>query len=183
MPSRRNSTEERSSAARTMPRLERNINAILKRREEDERGRRAHDRVAQAITNFAGSMTFVGLHVLAFGAWIALNLELVPGVPVFDPTFAVLAMVASVEAIFISTFVLISQNRMAERDDERSDLNLQISLLAEQEATQLLTLLREIADRLGVKVDGEEDIRELTKEITPEEVLNRLEDQKVRSGD
>lgn len=68
-------------------------------------------------------------------------------------------------------------------DDERSDLNLQISLLAEQEATQLLTLLREIAARLGVKVDGEEDIRELTKEITPEEVLNRLEDQKVRSGD
>lgn len=183
MASRRNSAEERASAARTMPRLERNINAILKRREEDERARRAHDRVAQAITKFAGSMTFVGLHVLAFGAWIAVNLGLVPGVPVFDQTFAVLAMVASVEAIFISTFVLISQNRMAEKDDERSDLNLQISLLAEQEATQLLALLREIAARLDVKVDGDEDIRELTKEITPEEVLNRLEDQKVRSGD
>ncbi|KKA11793.1 hypothetical protein VP03_22355 [Sinorhizobium meliloti] len=183
MASRRNSAEERASAARTMPRLERNINAILKRRAEDERGRRAHDRVAQAITNFAGSMTFVGLHVLAFGAWIAVNLGLVPSVPVFDPTFAVLAMVASVEAIFISTFVLISQNRMAEKDDERSGLNLQISLLAEQEATQLLALLGEIAARLGVKVEGEEDIRELAKEITPEEVLNRLEDQKVRSGD
>lgn len=72
---------------------------------------------------------------------------------------------------------------MAEKDDERSDLNLQISLLAEQEATQLLTLLREIAGRLGVKVDGEEDIRELSKEVTPEEILNRLEDQKVRSGE
>lgn len=166
-----------------MPRLERNISAILKRREEEERGRHAHDRLAQAITTFAGSMTFVCLHVLVFGAWIAANLGLVPYVPVFDPTFAILAMVASVEAIFISTFVLISQNRMAEKDDERSDLNLQISLLAEQEATQLLTLLREIAGRLGVQVDGEEDIRELAKEVTPEEILNRMEDQKVRSGE
>ncbi|MDX0541727.1 DUF1003 domain-containing protein [Sinorhizobium medicae] len=174
---------EQRSAARTMPRLERNISAILKRREEEERGRHAHDRLAQAITTFAGSMTFVCLHVLVFGAWIAANLGLVPNVPVFDPTFAILAMIASVEAIFISTFVLISQNRMAEKDDERSDLNLQISLLAEQEATQLLTLLREIAGRLGVKVDGEEEIRELSKEVTPEEILNRLEDQKVRSGE
>jgi len=82
-----------------------------------------------------------------------------------------------VEAIFISTFVLISQNRMAANDDKRADLNLQISLLAEQEATRLLTLVSAIAERLQVKTPADGDVGELATEITPEEVLRRLEKQ------
>ncbi|WP_026620957.1 putative membrane protein (plasmid) [Ensifer sp. WSM1721] len=160
-----------------MLRLDRNINAILKQRQEDERNRTVQDKIAEKITNFAGSMTFIYLHVLIFGSWIAANLGLVPNVPVFDPTFAILAMVASVEAIFISTFVLISQNRMAADDDKRADLNLQISLLAEQEATKLLTLVSAIANRLEVKTVADESVGELAAEITPEEVLRRLEKQ------
>ncbi|WP_373414055.1 DUF1003 domain-containing protein [Ensifer aridi] len=160
-----------------MLRLDRNINAILKQREEDERNRTVQDKIAQRITNFAGSMTFIYLHVLIFGSWIAANLGLFPNVPIFDPTFAILAMVASVEAIFISTFVLISQNRMAANDDKRADLNLQISLLAEQEATQLLTIVSAIADRLQVKTPADEDVGDLATEISPEEVLRRLEKQ------
>ncbi|MCA1369623.1 DUF1003 domain-containing protein [Bradyrhizobium sp. BRP14] len=160
-----------------MLRLDRNINAILKQRQEDKRNRTVQDKIAEKITNFAGSMTFIYLHVLIFGSWIAANLGLVANVPVFDPTFAILAMVASVEAIFISTFVLISQNRMAADDDKRADLNLQISLLAEQEATKLLTLVSAIANRLEVKTVADESVGELAAEVTPEEVLRRLEKQ------
>jgi uncharacterized membrane protein len=76
---------------------------------------------------------FVYLHLAVFGVWILINLGLVPGVGLFDPSFVILAMVAAVEAIFLSTFVLISQNRMAASDAKRAELDLQISLLAEHD--------------------------------------------------
>jgi uncharacterized membrane protein len=82
-------------------------------------------RVADAIIGFTGSMRFVYLHLVLFGLWILVNLGLVPGAPEFDPSFVILAMVASVEAIFLSTFILISQNRMAAAADKRADLDLQ----------------------------------------------------------
>ncbi len=157
-------------------RLDRNIRAILKQREDAERNKSVQDRVSERITNFAGSLRFIFLHLFLFGIWIVVNLGFLPIVPVFDPTFATLAMVASVEAIFITTFVLISQNRMAANDAKRADLNLQVSLLAEQEATQLLTLVSAIADRLDVKTDVDDAIDELATEITPEQVLDRLEE-------
>lgn len=161
------------------PRLDRNIRAVLKQREDDERKRTAQDRISQHITSFAGSLKFLYLHILGFGAWIVVNLGLLPGAPIFDPTFAMLAMVASVEAIFITTFVLISQNRMARDDAKRADLNLQISLLAEQEATRLLALVSAIAERLDVKTGVDDAIDELAMEITPEQVLHRLDEREA----
>lgn len=80
----------------------------------------------------------------------------------------VLAMVASVEAIFISTFVMISQNRMAEADDKRADLNLQISLLAEHETTQLLSIVTAIAEKLGLDLAQKQEIAELQEDVTPD---------------
>ncbi len=165
--------------AEATPRLDRNIRAVLKQRADDERNRTAQDRISQHITNFAGSLKFLYLHILAFGTWIVVNLGLLPGVPVFDPSFAMLAMIASVEAIFITTFVLISQNRMARDDAKRADLNLQISLLGEQEATRLLALVSAIAKRLDVKTDVDDTIDELATEITPEQVLHRLDEREA----
>jgi uncharacterized membrane protein len=75
-----------------------------------------------------------------FGLWIVANLGWIPGVPKWDESFVVLAMWASVEAIFLSTFVLIGQNRMQAAADNRADLDLQISLLAEHEVTKLTTV-------------------------------------------
>jgi uncharacterized membrane protein len=92
----------------------------------------------------------------------------------------ILAMVASVEAIFISTFVLISQNRMAEADDKRADLNLQICLLAEHETTELLTLVSAIADRLGVEIATREELEELKEQVRPEDVLDEIEEKMQR---
>jgi uncharacterized membrane protein len=157
------------------PVLERNIRALQLRRQREEKEATAEERIAEAITRFTGSMRFVYLHLAFFGFWIVANLGLVPGVPAWDPSFVVLAMVASVEAIFLSTFVLISQNRMAAVADKRADLDLQISLLAEHEVTRLVTLVSGIADRMGVKTEADSDLEEITEDVAPEAVLDELE--------
>jgi uncharacterized membrane protein len=153
--------------------VERNIHALLERRRSEQQRRSVQDRIADAVTAFAGSMRFVYLHLFLFGLWILLNLGWTPGLE-FDPTFVVLAMFASVEAIFLSTFVLITQNRMAAQADRRADLDLQISLLAEHEITRLITLVGAIAERLGVEASDPE-LPELKKDVRPEQVLDRIE--------
>lgn len=119
-------------------------------------------------------MRFVYLHLTVFGLWIVINLGWLP-VPRFDPSFVILAMVASVEAIFLSTFVLISQNRMAALADKRAELNLQISLLAEHEITRLLTLVTAMADKLEIADARNPALHELAQDIMPETVLDRIE--------
>jgi uncharacterized membrane protein len=157
------------------PVLERNIRALQLRRQREEKDATIEERIAEAITRFTGSMRFVYLHLTFFGFWIVANLGLVPGVPAWDPSFVVLAMVASVEAIFLSTFVLISQNRMAAAADKRADLDLQISLLAEHEVTRLVTMVSGIADRMGVETEADAELEEITQDVAPEAVLEELE--------
>lgn len=157
--------------------LARNIRTLQQRRKRDEVGATLEQRVAGAITRFTGSMRFVYLHVAIFGAWIIVNLGLVPGLAKFDPSFVVLAMVASVEAIFLSTFILITQNRMSAAAEKRAELDLQINLLAEHEITKLVAMLSAVADRLGVKTDVEHEVRELKEDVAPETVLDKIEDE------
>jgi uncharacterized membrane protein len=157
------------------PVLERNIRALQLRRQREEKEATVEERLAEAITRFTGSMRFVYLHLVIFGFWIVANLGWIPGVPAWDPSFVVLAMIASVEAIFLSTFVLISQNRMAAAADKRADLDLQISLLAEHELTRLVTLVSAIADRMGVRTEADADLDEITQDVAPDAVLDELE--------
>jgi uncharacterized membrane protein len=164
------------------PVLERNIRALQLRREREEKGATAEERIAEAITRFTGSMRFVYLHLAFFGFWIVANLGWLPGVPSWDPSFVVLAMMASVEAIFLSTFVLISQNRMAAAADKRADLDLQVSLLAEHEITRLVTLVSGIAARMGVRTEADADLDEITQDVAPEAVLDEIEAAEPRAG-
>ena len=157
------------------PVLTRNIQALERRRRRDEQEATAEERIAEAITRFTGSMRFVYLHLAFFGFWIVANLGWLPGVPAWDPSFVVLAMIASVEAIFLSTFVLISQNRMAAAADKRADLDLQVSLLAEHEVTKLATLVAGIAERMGVRTEADEELDEITQDVAPEAVLDEIE--------
>ena len=156
--------------------LERNINALSERRKREETDATAQEKLAEAITRFTGSMLFVYIHLAIFGFWIIANLGWIPGVPRWDESFVVLAMWASVEAIFLSTFVLISQNRMQAAADKRADLDLQISLLAEHEITKLATLVAAIADRIGVRTDIDEELDEITRDVAPEAVLDEIEE-------
>ena len=155
--------------------LERNIQALSERRKRDEVQATLQERVAEAITRFTGSMVFVYLHLAFFGFWIIANLGWIPGVPQWDDSFVVLAMWASVEAIFLSTFVLISQNRMQAAADKRADLDLQISLLAEHEITKLATLVSAMAEHMGVQTDMDQELSEIQQDVAPEAVLDEIE--------
>lgn len=120
-------------------------------------------------------MTFVYIHLIVFGLWIIINLGWT-SLPAFDPTFVILAMFASVEAIFLSTFVLITQNRMAAQADRRADLDLHISLLAEHEVTRLITLVSAMAERMGIEpAVNKPELAELEKDVDPEKVLEKIE--------
>ncbi len=157
------------------PVLDRNIRALLERRSREERRKSWEERFADRITRFTGSMRFVYIHVLLYGAWIAWNLPFT-GLPRFDPSYVVLGMVASVEAIFLSTFILISQNRMKAIADQRADLDLQVNLLSEHEITHLIRLTKAIAERLGIEESESPELRELVRDVHPEKVLERIED-------
>jgi uncharacterized membrane protein len=160
--------------------VERNIEALLARRKAEERQLSFQERIAERITSFTGSMKFVWLHVIVYGLWIAINLGAIPFIPKFDPTFVILAMEASVEAIFLSTFILITQNRMMAQADKRADLNLQISLLAEHEITRLIKVISEIGERMHVQAAQHPELRELKEDIQPERVLDTIEEEERR---
>ena len=155
--------------------LERNIAVLRRRRKAEEANATREQRLADAITRFSGNMHFVYLHVLLVGAWVAINLGVVPGLPRFDPTFVILATWASVEAIFLSTFVLISQNRASSAAERRANLDLQISLLAEREITRVMRLTSAMADHLGVSVASDPELTELQRDVVPEAVLDAIE--------
>ena len=159
--------------------LARNIRMVENRRNRDEAAASFEERFATGITRFTGSMRFVYLHLFVFGFWILINLGVVPTIPKFDPTFGILAMAASVEAIFLSTFILISQNRMAAAADKRADLDLQINLLAEHEVTKLVALMSAVAAEVGAKVEIDpEVVEELKQDVAPEAVLDEIEGKK-----
>jgi len=162
--------------------LARNIHTLDERRQREEARATVQERLAERITRFTGSMPFVYIHLALFGFWIIANLGLVPGVPTWDPSFVILAMWASVEAIFLSTFVLISQNRMAAAADKRANLDLQISLLAEHEVTKLATLVAAIAERLEVRTGIEGELDEIAQDVAPEAVLDEIEQTESRTG-
>lgn len=161
----------------------RNIQALLERRQQENQRKGRQDRLADAITRFTGSMTFVYLHLGVFGLWIVINLGWLPVVERFDPSFVVLAMVASVEAIFLSTFVLISQNRMTALADKRADLDLQVSLLAEHEITHLIQLVTAMARRMGLEESRNPELAELARDVAPEKVLDEIELHEQRYSD
>jgi uncharacterized membrane protein len=155
--------------------LRRNIDALRRRREHEEANAGAQERIANAITRFTGSMRFVFVHLILYGFWILANLGWVPGIEPWDPTFVILAMVASVEAIFLSTFILITQNRMAALADRRAELDVQISLLAEAEITKLVELVSEIAQRMNVPAAEQPEVKEMKRMVAPEAVLDAIE--------
>lgn len=160
--------------------LERNIQSLLEKRREDEKLKSLEDRIAYAITRFTGSMRFVYLHLCMYGLWIVVNLGWTP-LPKFDPTFVVLAMVASVEAIFLSTFVLISQNRMAQQEDRRAELDLQVSLLSEHEVTRLVEMVSAMAARMGIEASRDPELSELKQDVHPVDVMEKIDEEHRRS--
>jgi len=164
--------------------VRRNVLALLEARARFEHRKGVQEKIADAVTAFTGSLVFVLIHALLFGGWILVNLGVIPGVEPFDPfPFVMLAMIASVEAIFLATFVLISQNRMAALTDKRADLDLQINLLAEHEITKLIELVDEIARHVGARRYTDPRVEELKRDVRPEQVLDEIERIEQKRGE
>lgn len=154
--------------------VERNIRTIIQLRLKAARERSLQDRIADAITAYSGRMLFVYVHIGWFGLWILLNTGRL-GVPPFDPfPYGLLTMIVSLEAIFLSTFVLLSQNRLSEEVEHRANLGLQIGLLTEHELTRVVQMLDTIQDKMGIKNDAGE-LADLEMETRPEDVLAEID--------
>ena len=122
--------------------------------------RDVEDKLADGITTFAGNMKFVYFHAIWFGIWIAAGLGLWGAGYEFDRfPFGLLTMIVSLEAIFLSTFVMISQNRSAQKSDIRSQLDYETDLQAEKEIGIIMRTLVRVAEKQGV------DIADLTAEM------------------
>ena len=161
--------------------IERNIRTIIDLRRKAANRRNVEDRVSDLITDVSGRMVFVYVHVVWFGLWIVLNTGLL-GFKAFDPfPYGLLTMIVSLEAIFLSTFVLISQNRMNALAESRADLDLHIGLLNEHETTRVLQMLDAIQTKLGIENHIESDLADLEMETKPEDVLAEIERLQQRS--
>jgi uncharacterized membrane protein len=155
--------------------IDRNVSKLIERRDLERRRATFHERLADAMARFVGSFSFVYLHLVIFGTWIVINTGVLP-LPRFDPSLVILAMVASVEAIFLSTFVLITQNRMSREAEKRAELDLQISLLSEHEITRLIALVGALAEKAGIEPPHGDELNELKQDVAPEQVLDRIEE-------
>jgi uncharacterized membrane protein len=153
-----------------------NIRAIVEIEQRAARQATRSERISDAISGFAGSMTFVIIHVTGFTAWAGWNV-LAPPSWQFDPyPFGLLTLIVSAEAVLVSTFVLIAQNRIARQSSARDNLDLQIDLLAEQEMTMVLRMLRRVSDRLGIAPETEDAARtqRLSEPTDVQEVMETI---------
>lgn len=155
--------------------VSRNIRQIREAERELERGETTALRLAAIASGFLGSLPALAIHALFVGGWILWNTGTL-GLEPFDPVpFPALGTLAAVEAIFLTTIVLIGQNRLARITDQRADLNLQITLLAEHETTKLLALVDEIAKTIGVPRPDVDAVDALKQEVEPRHLLGKLE--------
>jgi uncharacterized membrane protein len=182
MPTKRdeNGGAKRDTADASPPEIgavvQRNIRLLTDVRRREDARMATGDRVADAITRLAGSMTFVVIHVVWIGGWIMANLGLIPRVRPWDPFPSVmLAVIVSVEAIFLSTFILIRQNRMQQLADRRAELDVQVGLLTEHELTRAIQLLDAIARRLDVPRPPEPELEEIKRDVSPEKVIDEIQ--------
>src|ERR1700724_1495345 len=139
--------------------------SIVRQEEEALERRSRSERLADAVGGFAGSLLFVVLHLVLLVAWLLINSGKIPSTRPFDPyPFSLLGVIVAVEAVILSSFILMRQNRMMRRGARRDHLNLQGGFLAEKEITTLLKMVRAICERLELQsIVEDKDIRELSK--------------------
>ena len=158
--------------------LEENVQAIKRWEQDALHSRSRAEQLSDWIISTVAGGSILILHFGWFGFWVLANLGIIPGITPFDPfPFPLLTMTVSLEAIFLSLFVLASQSRMTRQADKRAHLDLQIDLLAEREMTMVLRLLQDIARHLDVKVSvTPEQIRDLVKETDIHKLTNKLDE-------
>ncbi|HLL60705.1 MAG TPA: DUF1003 domain-containing protein [Candidatus Nitrosocosmicus sp.] len=138
--------------------------------------------IADLLTSFTGTPNFLIANVIFFILWILINVNFIPGIVPFDPyPFGFLTMMVSLEAIFLSIFVLISQNRSSYISTMREEVSLRVNLIAEEEITKILEILAEVRKKVGItSVDPE--LEEMLKRTDTNYLERSIEDQVARAS-
>ena len=137
-----------------------------------------HDRFADNLTIYFGSMSFLVLNSILFILWIFMNLGFITGVLPFDPyPFVLLTTIVSLEAIILTTIVLMSQNRQGLVSSLRSELELQVNLIVEREVTKMLQLLTELLKHHGVKMPEDPELEKMLRVTDISYIQRKLEEQ------
>lgn len=152
-----------------------NIETIIKLENAARQDRSKAEAFIDVVTDFFGRVTVLWVHVAWFTLWIGGN-TLLPKHLRFDPyPFEFFVFTLSVEAIILSIFILISQNRQGRLDERRNHLEMQINLLAEQENTKVLWMLERIAEQVGADISGDPDLQVLEEATRPERLLEQID--------
>ncbi len=165
--------KKKSSKPGPIAEAEAHKNLIKKRREQIrsvkakmDQNRTVTDKIADMINQAFGTSWFLILNGLWFGLWMFVNTGLIPFIKPFDPfPFGLLTMMVSLEAIFLSIFVLISQNRASKIGDLREEIDLQINVQAEHEITRILCMVDEIHDHLGLSPQDDAELKKMKKKM------------------
>ena len=152
----------------------RNIRAICEMEQEALNNRSRTERFGDLLVANAGKLWFIALHAVWFGVWMVLNTA-APRAERFDPyPFSLLTMVVSLESIFLSLFIMMSQARSNLQADRRNHLDLQINLLSEDENTKVLQMLQALCEYHGLKLGKDPEISQMAKETQLKDVLEDL---------
>jgi uncharacterized membrane protein len=151
--------------ASTTVAVQKNIETILKLEKETVQNLSTAEHVADKVRALAGNTPFIILHILWFGGWILVNSGIISGISPFDPfPFNFLTLMVSLEAIFLTLLVLMSQNQMTKEADKRANLDLQINMLDEQETTMILRMVQKISTHLGLEDEMDNSIKEMSED-------------------
>jgi uncharacterized membrane protein len=142
------------------------------------KNRTSAEKIADAITSFCGSIEFLVLNTLWFILWIVLNTGIIPGILPFDPfPFGLLTMIVSLEAIFLSIFVLISQNRQSKVDDLRAEIDMHVNMVAEEEITKIMHMVYGLYKGLKLDMAHDPELDQMMKPLDRNLIEKRLEEQ------
>lgn len=172
----KNDKEKKKTVAKSKKSMEAetrsNITKIVEIEDAEKAKRTIGEKVSELIAAFCGSMVFVYVHIIWFGGWIVVNSIFTSYS--FDPfPYTFLTLVVSLEAIFLSTFILISQNHETRLTERRNHLDLQINMLAEQESTKTLELLQLVAKKIGVDCEDNET-QALLEQVDPQKLVKQI---------
>jgi uncharacterized membrane protein len=162
---------------------EENIQAVAKLQKQAARRRTAGEKFADAVSAMVARESAVVVHVVWFGLWLLMNSGRVSFIKPFDPfPFTLLTTVVSLEAIFLTLFVLASQNRLTQEADRRAHLDLQVNILSEQEMTLVLRMLGELCERFDLRETlSSSKYRELASRTDVGQLAEQLEHELPKS--
>ncbi len=178
--SRHTESDEKASYIQSKLKQNREIIRSLKERQDAKRSR--SEKIADLVTAKFGSIAFLTINLVWFAVWIVINLNLIPGVAAFDPfPFGLLTMIVSLEAIALAIFVLISQNRSGKIADLREEIDLQVDMLTERELTKLMHLTCAIAEKQGIDLSKDQELKKMLEPTSMSKIEHALEVQVIGS--